>query len=148
MQDNVLQGLTMAPFYNQRKKLPFNSMKDLPRFMNPMPELAAGGFGYADTPDWARDRMALRLAYYALFTIPVCLGDAESAMGDYEHSIFHYGQATRFEVGIARESDSGGYRPWYGNDFQIASRICALDLFGSIDFRAMGLWWDDCSQYR
>jgi hypothetical protein len=119
MQDNILQGLAIAPFYKQRKTLPLNSIKDVPRFMNPRPELAAGGFGYADKPDWARDRMGLRLAYYALFTIPVCLGDAEYALGDYEHAIFHYGQATRFEVGIARESDSGGYRPWYGDAFQM-----------------------------
>ncbi len=119
MQDNVLQGLAMAPFYNQRKSNPLTGMKDLPRFMNPMPELSAAGFGYTDKPDWARTRMGLRLAYYALLTIPVCLGDAEFALGDYEHAIFHYGQATRFEVGIARESDSGGYRPWYGSDFQM-----------------------------
>ena len=118
MQDNVLQGLAMSPFYNQRKKLPLNNIKDVPRFMNPRPELDVD-WGYADKPDWARDRMGLRLAYYALFTIPVCLGDAEYALGDYEHAIFHYGQATRFEVGIARETDSGGYRPWYGDAFQM-----------------------------
>jgi len=120
MGDNVLQGLAMTPLFNQRKKLPLNSLKDLAQFIDPRPELAAGGFGYADTPDWARDRMALRLAYYALLTIPVCLGDAEYALGDYEHAIFHYGQATRFEVGIARESDSGGYRQSrYGDQFEM-----------------------------
>lgn len=119
MRDNVLQGLAMTPFFNQRKKLPLLSARDLARFMNPVPELAAGGFGYADKPeDWARDRMALRLAYYALFTIPVCIGDTEAALGDYEHAIFHYGQATRFEVGVARETDSGGYRP-VQTDFQL-----------------------------
>jgi len=118
MRDNVLQGLAMTAFFNQRKKLPLNSMQDLAHFMNPRPELAVGGLGYADKPDWARDRMALRLAYYALFTIPVCIGDAEFALGDYEHAIFHYGQATRFEVGIARETDSGGYRP-IQTDFQL-----------------------------
>ena len=118
MQDNVLQGLAMAPFYNQRKKLPLNSLKDLPHFMDPAPELSASGVGYGDTPDWARDRFGLRLAYYALFTIPVCLGDAEYAMGDYEQAIFHYGQATRFAVGIARETDSGGYHP-SPNDFEM-----------------------------
>ncbi len=124
MRDNVLQGLTMAPFYNQRKKLPLNGMKDLPRFMNPTPELSVGGMGYGDTPDWTRDRMALRLAYYALFTIPICLGDTEFALGEYEHGIFHYGQATRFEVGIARESDSAGYREFRpsNKDIQLYSR--------------------------
>lgn len=117
MQDNVLQSLAMAPFYKQRKARPLNGMKDLPQFMDPRPDLDPS-WGYGEAPDWARDRMALRLAYYALFTIPVCLGDAEYAQGDYEHAIFHYGQATRFEVGIARESDSAGYRP-IQDDFQM-----------------------------
>ncbi|HEY7057730.1 MAG TPA: hypothetical protein VH458_14440 [Vicinamibacterales bacterium] len=119
MQDNVLQTLAMAAFYNKRKAVPLKSMKDLANFMNPAPEFNAGGFGYGDTPDWARDRMGLRLAYYALFTIPVCLGDAYFALGDYEHAIFYYGQATRFEVTVARESDSAGYRQVYTGDFQM-----------------------------
>lgn len=119
MQDNVLQGLAIGPLVNQRNSYPLNSMKDLPHFANPS-ELAADGFGYADDPaSWALDRMGLRLAYYALITIPVCLGDAEFATGDYEHAVFHYGQASRFEVGIARETDSAGYRPWYLDDFQM-----------------------------
>ena len=119
MQDNVLQRLPIGALVNQRKSYPLKSMKDLPHFTNPS-ELAAGGFGYADDPArWALDRMGLRLAYYALTTIPVCLGDAEFATGDYEHAVFHYGQATRFQVGIARESDNAGYRPWYLDDFQM-----------------------------
>jgi tetratricopeptide (TPR) repeat protein len=119
MRDNILQKRTMAPFYNQRKGLPLNSMKDLPHFMNPEPELSFPGFGYGDDPEkLALDRVALRLAYYALFTIPVCLGDAEFALGDYEQAIFHYGQATRFFVGIAHETDSSGYRP-APNDFEM-----------------------------
>lgn len=119
MQDDVLQGLAMAPLYNQRKSFPLHTMKDLPHFMNPY-ELAAGGFGYADDPNtWAVDRMGLRLAYYALVTIPMCLGDAEYAMGDHESAIFYFGQATRFEVGIARETDAPGYRPWYLDDFEM-----------------------------
>jgi Tc toxin complex TcA C-terminal TcB-binding domain len=132
MQDNVLQTRTMTPYYDQRKKLPFNSMKDLPSFMNPIalsPAANGGGFDYGDPPDVvasrlaeAIDLMALRLAYHALFTIPVCLGDAEFALGDYEHAIFHYGQATRFEVGIARETDSGGYRPIQNVEWQMYSR--------------------------
>jgi len=114
MQDNVLQGLPMTAFFNQRKNLALLSMRDLAHFMNPEPELAYSN----STVTWARDRMALRLAYYALFTIPVCIGDAESALGDYANANFHYGQATRFEVGIARETDSGGYRP-IQTDFQL-----------------------------
>ncbi|WP_435010720.1 hypothetical protein P12x_001999 [Tundrisphaera lichenicola] len=119
MQDNVLQKLAMGPFYTQRKNRPLGGMKDLAQFMDPRPDLAVGGLGYGDSPAWARDRLALRLAYYSLFTIPICLGDAELAMGDYEQAIYHYGQATRFEVGIARESDGPGYRPWYLDSFQM-----------------------------
>jgi hypothetical protein len=52
-------------------------------------------------------------------TIPLCLGDAALALGDYENALFHYGQASRFEVGIARESDSGGYRPNKYDDFMM-----------------------------
>jgi tetratricopeptide (TPR) repeat protein len=118
MQDNILQGNVPTALINLRNKLPLKSMKDIPRFSNPY-ELAAGGFTFPTSPDWARDRMGLRLAYYALFTIPLCLGDAELAMGDYEQAVFHYGQASRFEVGIARESDSGGYRPHYLANFML-----------------------------
>jgi Tc toxin complex TcA C-terminal TcB-binding domain len=116
MQDNILQSNTPTADVSFRKKLVLKSMKDLPRFMNPY-ELAAGGFTFPTSPDRARDKMGLRLAYYALFTIPICLGDAELALGDYEQATFHYGQATRFEVGIARESDGGGYRPYYLSKF-------------------------------
>jgi hypothetical protein len=120
MLDEVLQPLAMAPLYNLRKKLPLNSMIDLPRFINPT-GLQASWDPYKGTHDSTRDDFALRLAYYALFTIPVCLGDAEYALGDYEQAIFHYGQATRFEVGIARETDSGGYRylPHFGGELFI-----------------------------
>lgn len=118
MQDNILQGNVPTALISLRNKLPLKSMKDIPRFSNPS-ELAAGGFTFPTSPDWARDRMSLRLAYYALVTIPLCLGDAELAMGDYEQAVFHYGQASRFEVGIARESDSGGYRPHYLANFMM-----------------------------
>jgi len=130
MDDNVLQGLPMSGLYNQRRKLPLASMRDLANFMNPRPELAVDGLGFADKPDWARDRLALRLAYYALFTIPVCIGDAEAALGDFEHAIFHYGQATRFQVAIARETDLDGYRrmqsdwqPFYRGDKPYTVRL-------------------------
>ena len=118
MQDNILQPNVPTALISQRNNLPLKSMKDIPRFSNPS-ELAAGGFTFPTSPDRARDGMSLRLAYYALFTIPLCLGDTELSMGDYEQAIFHYGQASRFEVGIARESDSGGYRPYYLDKFMM-----------------------------
>ena len=108
MQETVLQNLAMSPLFNQRKSRPLNKIDDLPLFMNP-DNLTEGAFGYDITPDrFALNGMALRLAYYALFTIPVCLGDAEYAAGDYEKAIFDYGRATRFKVGVARESDVAG----------------------------------------
>src|SRR5262249_39124091 len=111
MQDDILQGNVPTTLISLRNNLPLKSTKDIPRSSDPA-ELYAGGFSSLPTsPDWARDRMCVRLAYYALVTIPICLGDAELALGDYELAVFHYGQATRFEVGIARENDSGGYRP-------------------------------------
>ncbi|HEY5705744.1 MAG TPA: DUF3597 domain-containing protein [Terrimicrobiaceae bacterium] len=110
MADNILHRSVPTKLISLRGKLPLKSMTDIPRFSNP-PELAAPSFGFPTLPDNARDMMSLRLAYYALFTIPVCLGEAELALGDYEQAVFHYGQATRFQVGVARESDSGGYRP-------------------------------------
>jgi len=116
MQDNVLQINVPTTLINKRKKMPLKSMKDIPPFTNPS-EMAESGWHFPSSPDWARDRMTLRLAYYALVTIPVCLGDTELALGDYEQSVFHYGQATGFQVGVARESDSGGYRPWYAATF-------------------------------
>jgi hypothetical protein len=116
MQENVLPNAVPTGLVNQRKNLPLKSMKDVPAFHNP-PGMQAGGFSYPLSPDWARERMGLRLAYYALITIPVCLGDAELALGDYEQAVFHYGQSTRFLVAVARESDSGGYRPHYLGKF-------------------------------
>jgi hypothetical protein len=119
MADNVLQGWAMGPIYSARKAFPLKSMKDVPHFLDPY-ELSPGSFEYGDDPsDWEVGHMGLRLAYYALVTIPICLGDTEFAVGDYEHAVFHYGQATRFEVGIARETDSAGYRPWYLDDFEM-----------------------------
>jgi len=118
MLDNILQGNVPTALISLRNKLPLKGMKDIPRFSNPY-ELAAGGFTIPTSPDWARDRMGLRLAYYAIVTIPLCLGDAELAIGDYEQAVFHYGQASRFEVGVARESDSGGYRPHYTQNFEM-----------------------------
>lgn len=122
MQDNILQANIPTPLFSLRKAKPLKTAKDVAPFSNPAPDLLAGGFTIPTSPDWARSRMGLRLAYYALFTIPVCLGDASLALGDYEQAVFHYGQATRFEVGIARESDSGGYRPYAFDDFQMYSR--------------------------
>lgn len=119
MDDDVLQGWPMEPIYSQRKSFPLATMKDLPHFLDPY-ELSPGDFGYADDPTlWTVGHMGLRLAYYALVTIPMCLGDTEFALGDYEHAVFHFGQGTRFEVGVARETDSAGYRPWYLDDFEL-----------------------------
>lgn len=119
MQDGVLQSLSMTGIYNTRKNRPLASIKDVPAFTDP-PELSAGGFEYSDDPSlWAVPHMALRLAYYSVATIPICLGDTELALGDYEHAIYSFAQATRFEVGIARETDSAGYRPVYLGDFEL-----------------------------
>ena len=110
---------TLSALYNKRKKLPLNNLRDLQRFMDPAPLFSIGAVDYVDTPPL--EGMALRLAYYTYFTIPVCLGDAEFALGRYEQAVFHYGQATRFLVGVARESDSGGYRPphFMGGEFEM-----------------------------
>ena len=115
---NILQPNVPTVLISDRKKLPLKTMKDIWPFSNP-PGMPASGFSIPTSPDWARDRMTLRLAYYALFTIPLCLGDTELALGDYEMAVFHYGQATRFEVAVARESDSGGYRPHYLQKFMM-----------------------------
>jgi hypothetical protein len=110
----------LLPLYNERQKLPLDSIKDLPRFMDPNQQhFNLVGFGYDTTPDWAKNSMALRLAYYALFTIPICIGDTEFALGNYERAIFHYGRTTRFQVGIAHESDKAGKTShmhyWHGD---------------------------------
>jgi hypothetical protein len=116
MFDDVLQGWLMSPIYNTRKNFPLASMKDLPHFLDPS-ELDPGDFDYSEDPSlWIVGHMALRLAYYSVATIPICIGDAEFALGDYEHAVYSFGQATRFEVGIARETDSAGYRPVYSSD--------------------------------
>jgi hypothetical protein len=61
----------------------------------------------------SRDRMAIRLYYYLLYVLPISLGDVALAQGDYGRAVFAYGHVTRFPIGVARESDSGGYRPHY-----------------------------------
>lgn len=118
MEDNILQANPPSASYKFRRKLPLAGIKDIPEFMNPY-ELAAGGFTIPTNVAWAREHVAFRLAYYALFTIPVCLGDTQLALGNYPEAVFQYGEATRFEVAVARESDSGGYRPWYAENFRM-----------------------------
>ncbi len=108
MKANLLQALAMGSIFNQRKNRPLNGIVDVAPFMDSN-RITEGAFGYDLTPDrFALNEMALRLAYYALFTIPVCLGDAEYAAGDFDNAVFHYGQATRFKVGVALESDLAG----------------------------------------
>lgn len=109
MRDGILQSLPMSAIYNLRKKLPLNTVKDVPDFSDSESNrVTDGAFDYGSTSDDARDALALRLAYYALFTIPICQGDADYASGNYDAAIFHYGQATRFKVGIAHETDPAG----------------------------------------
>lgn len=118
MFDNILQGSVPTAFISLRNKLPLTNMKDIAGFLLPT-EMTIGGIEIPTNPVRAQETMSFRLAYYALFTIPLCLGDVEFAIGDYERAVFHYGQATRFEVDIARESDSGGYHPYYLNEFEL-----------------------------
>lgn len=116
IQDKVVKAFDIASALAARKKLDFKSMRDLPRFLKPPP------FGLSldyNLRQYDRDHMILALVYYCLYTIPVCLGDSYLALGDYEKAVFHYGQATRFAVGTARETDSGGWRPHYLKDFPL-----------------------------
>jgi hypothetical protein len=122
MHDSVFTGLDISSLLAQRRGLPVTTMAELLRFMNPVPELAIAGLGYGDQPTWARDRMALRVVVWGLFVVPVCLADAELALGDYARASFHYGQATRVVVGVARENDPGGYKPHYLDPFRPYTR--------------------------
>lgn len=80
--------------------------------------------------DWqyresTRNRMAFRSYYWLLYVLPMVQGDVALAAGDYERAVFHYGRATRFPIGVAHESDAGGYRPHYLKDaalYHIGSR--------------------------
>ena len=60
-----------------------------------------------------RDRCALRVYYWLLYVLPQARGDVALARGDYGRASFFTGQVTRFEMAVARESDTGGYRPHY-----------------------------------
>ncbi len=130
IQDKLVKGFDIAGALAARKTLGFKSMRDLPRFLKPPP------FGLSldyNLRQYDRDDMIFALVYYCLYTIPVCLGDAFLALGDYEKAVFHYGQATRFAVGTARETDSGGWRPHYLKDFllyHIGDRPYTVNLHG------------------
>lgn len=116
IQDKIVKGFDVAGALAARKKLAFRNMRDLPHFLKPPP------FGLSleyNLREYDRDDTILALIYYCLYTIPVCLGDTYLALGDYEKSVFHYGQATRFAVGTARETDTGGWRPHYLKDFPL-----------------------------
>jgi hypothetical protein len=116
IQEKLVKGFDIAGALAGRKKLPVNNMQELSKFLKPPP--FGLSFEYNLRP-YDRDDMILALVYYCLYTIPVCLGDTYLALGDYEKSVFHYGQTTRFPVGTARETDTGGYRPHYLKDFPL-----------------------------
>ena len=109
MGDTIAKGINFASVLSKRKKLSVKSLKDLDDFHFPKEHLFN-----AFPPEYSesiRDKAAVWLHYYALYVLPICLGDVALAVGDYEKAVFHYGQATRFAVGTAKESESGGYRP-------------------------------------
>lgn len=110
--DSIFQSLMLAPKLKDRIKNAVTSMPHLKKFQEyDLSEDGSFVFGGEYWEDGWRDLMALRLAVYALYVIPICRGDAELALGDYQSAVFHYGQASRLAVGMAHASDSGGYRP-------------------------------------
>ena len=108
IQNKLVSAFDMASKLAARKKLSVKTMRELATFM--MPTDYGVSFEY-NLRENDRDNMIFGLIYYCLYVIPVCLGDAYLALGDYGNSVFYYGQATRFAVGAAKETDSGGYRP-------------------------------------
>jgi hypothetical protein len=71
-----------------------------------------GGIDW-QTRDATRDRCAVRVYYWLLYALPLARADVALARGDHARAAFFQGQVTRFRTGVARESDSGGYRPHY-----------------------------------
>lgn len=65
------------------------------------------------TREATRDRCAVRVYYWLLYVLPLAQADIALARGDYARAAFHQGQVTRLRIGLAHESDSGGYRPHY-----------------------------------
>lgn len=116
IQSKFVSSFDIASKLAGRKKMPVKNMQELATFMQPP---AFGPSFEYNLHEYDRNDMVLALIYYCLYVIPVCLGDTYLALGDYEKSIFHYGQATRFPVGTAKESDGGGYRPHYLRDFPL-----------------------------
>lgn len=116
IQNKLVGGFDIKSALATRKKTSVKNMRELALFM--MPSAFGLRFEY-NLREYDRDDMICALIYYVLYVIPVCLGDTYLALGDYEHSIFHYGQPTRFPVGTAKETDSGGYRPHYLKDFPL-----------------------------
>jgi hypothetical protein len=113
-QNKLVSGFDIASKLAGRKKMSIKNIKELALFM--MPPAFGPSFEY-NLREYDRDDMVFGLVYYVLYVIPVCLGDTYLALGNYEKSVFHYGQATRFPVGTARETDSSGYRPEYSSSY-------------------------------
>ncbi len=112
IQNRIVANFDIAGALAARKKLSVKDMQELALFMKP----SAFGLSFEyNLREYDRDDMVLALIYYCLYTIPVCLGDTYLALGDYANSVFYYGQATRFHVAVARETDGGGYRPEWGD---------------------------------
>ena len=110
IQSKLVSAFDIKSKFAARKKLSVKNMKELGLFMKPTafgPHFAYGHHEYS------RDDMIVALIYYCIYVIPVCLGDTYLELGDFEQSVFYYGQTTRFAVGVARETNTGGYRPHY-----------------------------------
>jgi tetratricopeptide (TPR) repeat protein len=108
MDNKFVRDFDIQAALMERKKMSVRNMQELSQFMQP-PGLGPS-FDVIRSED-DRSDMVVLLVYYSLYVIPICSGDIYLALGEYENSVFHYGMTTRFHVGTARETDSGGYRP-------------------------------------
>lgn len=115
----ALKTLDLAAALAERKAYKVNTFKDLEgppepyesTFIAPFPWIVYG-VSYS-TREATRKRCALRVYYYLLYVLPLCLADVAYAQGDYITATFWYGQVTRVPIGVAFENNDGGYRPHY-----------------------------------